>query len=125
MPDPTAAQLNGFPPEATRVFESLLSLQLQPSNLLDRQVDRHLADLEEAHSRNEFLDLATARGLARESHRLLALSPTATEADQRLIQAAVLYFVLDNDASPDSRLLMGLEDDAKVLQAVARHLDAR
>ncbi len=37
----------------------------------------------------------------------------------------MLYFVLDNDASPDSRLLMGLEDDAKVLQAVARHLDAR
>jgi len=125
LPDPTAAQLTGFPPEATSVFDNLLNLELQPVPALKRQVDRHLADLQQAHGSNEFLDLATARGLARESHRLLALSPTATQADQRLIQAAVLYFVLDNDALPDTRRLMGLEDDAKVLQAVARHLDAR
>jgi len=125
LPDPTSAQLKGFLPEATSVFESLLNLELQPVPALDRQVDRHLADLQEAHGRNEFLDLAMAWELAGASHRLLALSPTATEADQRLIQAAVLHFVLANDASPDTGWLLGLEDDAKVLQAVARHFDAR
>jgi len=125
LPDPTAAQLTGFPPEATSVFDNLLNLELQPVPALKRQVDRHLADLQEAHGRNEFLDLAMAWELAGASHRLLALSPTATEADQRLIQAAVLHFVLANDASPDTGWLLGLEDDAKVLQAVARHFDAR
>lgn len=118
-------QLAGFPPEARRVFESLLALELQPLSTLESQVDRHLADLEDAHGRNEFLDLATARELARMAHRLLALHESAGETDQRLIQAAVLYFVLDRDASPDSRSLLGLEDDARVLRAVAAHVEGR
>lgn len=118
-------QLAGFPPEARRVFESLLALELQPVSVLESQVDRHLADLEDAHGRNEFLDLATARALARLSHRLLALHESAGETNQRLIQAAVLYFVLDRDAAPDSRSLLGLEDDARVLRAVSAHVEGR
>lgn len=121
MPD---SILTHLPPETRRVFENLLALELQPSSVLQNQVDRHLAELEEAHERNEFLDLATARRLAHQSHGLLARFTDAPEDRQRLIQAAVLYFVLDRDASPDSRSLLGLEDDERVLRAVASHLEA-
>lgn len=114
-----------FPQEARRVFEALLTLELQVPSALQIQVDRHLAELEEAHRRNEFLDVETARELARMSERLLALHAVASETDRRLIQAAVLYFVLDQDASRDSGSLLGLDDDARVLRAVMAHLLTR
>lgn len=116
------ARIADFPQEARRVFEALLTLELQAPSSLQIQVDRHLGELEEAHRRNEFLDLETARELARMSERLLDLYPSVSEADRRLIQAAVLYFVLEQDASRDSGSLLGLDDDARVMQAVTAHL---
>ena len=123
VPAPTPDDVDGFPTEARWAFERLLDLDLQPRSSLADQVERHLVDLEEVQ--DEVLDLTTARELARTSHRLLALYPEAPEPDRRLIQAAVLYFVLDQDALPDRRSRTGLEDDARVLRAVAAHLDRR
>lgn len=125
MSEHLLAQLPGFPPEALRVFKSLMTLELQVDSALKIQVKRHMSDLEDAHERKEFLDLTTARELARMANRLLERYPTAEQADQRLIQAAVLYFVLDRDASPDSGSMLGLEDDAQVLHAVTSHLEGR
>lgn len=118
---PLSDPLPGIPAEARRVFESLLPLDLEPASALEAQVDQHLAELEDAS--DEFVDLATARELARVSRRLLTLYPTAPEHRQRLIQAAVLYFVQDRDATPDSSSRLGLEDDARVLHAVSREVD--
>jgi uncharacterized membrane protein YkvA (DUF1232 family) len=91
---------------------------------LEAMVGRRLADLEDSQRRNEFLDLAATRSLAEESRRLLALNPEVGEAERRMIQAAVLYFVLDQDAEPDRQSLLGLDDDLRVLRAVTRHLEA-
>ena len=125
MADPLAARLDGFPAEARHLFTSLLGLDLQSAEVLGDQVGRHLADLEAAQDDTEFLDLTTARSLAREAYQLLAHFADAPEDDQRLIQAAVLYFVMDRDASPDSLSFLGLEDDLRVLRSVARHMEDR
>ncbi len=125
MADSLADRLDGFPAEARHLFTSLVGLDLQSAEVLTDQVDRHLADLEAGQDDSEFLDLTTARSLAREAHRLLTHYAGAPEDDQRLIQAAVLYFVMDRDASPDSLSFLGLEDDQGVLRSVARHLEDR
>ncbi len=125
MPEHNLEHLVGFPIEARHLFTRLLDQELQPATVLMRLVERHLADLEAIGQRDELLNLVRARELTALARRLLAHYPEAPETDRRLIQAAVLYFVLDNDAAPDSRSLLGLEDDARVLAAVARHLEER
>lgn len=125
MPEHDLDHLAGFPIEARHLFTRLLDQELQSATVLVRLVERHLADLEATGQRDELLNLVRARELTAQARRLLARYPEASEADRRLIQAAVLYFVLDNDAAPDSRSLLGLEDDARVLAAVVRYLEER
>lgn len=125
MPEHDLDHLAGFPIEARHLFTRLLDQELQSATVLMRLVERHLADLEATGQRDELLNLVRARELTVQARRLLARYPEASDADRRLIQAAVLYFVLDNDAAPDSRSLLGLEDDARVLAAVVRYLEER
>lgn len=124
MADSLLTRLPDFPPEARRAYQGLLSLELQVPSALERQVRRHLEELEHAHDRKEFADLERARRLARTSLQLLARWKGASQDEQRLIQAAVLYFVLDQDGVSDTRDPEGLVDDERVLEAVASYLES-
>ena len=87
-------------------------------------MDAHLDYLRESVARNEFLDLTLAKRLASECHRLLeAVSSDGTEEpERRLARAAVRYFIQDEDGDSDADSILGLDDDALVLDAVIREL---
>jgi len=84
---------------------------------------RVLAHAEKLHAVGGAVD---ARLVTELSASCIALIESLTEfsgdTSRKLVQAACLYFVLEDDASPDSEE-DGLRDDVEVLNAVARHLD--
>lgn len=99
-------------------MERLLGYRLMTPQVLAAQVSRHLEEFEaESAARG---NLHIARRLASWSHRLL--SQWGQEEHRALIQAAILYFVMDGDASDDT-LPGGLDDDEAVMRAVLAHLD--
>jgi uncharacterized membrane protein YkvA (DUF1232 family) len=72
---------------------------------------------------NEFIDAAVGLSLASEAGALIDEAERRQDVEtHRLVQAAVLYFVLDDDAEHDLHSVCGLDDDAAVLNAVARQL---
>jgi uncharacterized membrane protein YkvA (DUF1232 family) len=48
--------------------------------------------------------------------------PDASEEHHRLVQAAVLYFVTDEDAESDTSSLIGFDDDRRVVRRVRTEL---
>ncbi|MGD8511599.1 MAG: hypothetical protein PVI12_00780 [Gammaproteobacteria bacterium] len=49
--------------------------------------------------------------------------PDAGEEHHRLVQAAVLYFVTDEDAEGDTSSLIGFDDDRRVVRRVLGELE--
>ena len=70
---------------------------------------------------HEFLDLGLAEALGKACLRLLERLDDAQTNGPGLIQAAVQYFVLEEDAEDDLSVA-GFDDDAEVFNAVVRHL---
>jgi uncharacterized membrane protein YkvA (DUF1232 family) len=69
------------------------------------------------------VDATTANALADVSIQLLGLITDETpESDRRLIQAAIRYFVLEEDAVGDLVSQAGFDDDRTVMNAVLRAL---
>jgi uncharacterized membrane protein YkvA (DUF1232 family) len=69
------------------------------------------------------VDFALAEELAKRSVKLLERSaPDPSEANRQLIQAAVRYFVENDDAEDDLNSVVGFNDDAQVMNAVATYL---
>jgi len=82
----------------------------------------HLEKITSAVAENEFLDLRLARAIAASVEALLDEAATRDEHARRLVQAAVRYFLLDDDAEHDLESVCGLDDDAAVCNAVASAL---
>ena len=53
---------------------------------------------------------------------LSSVKDDTPDAERLAIQAAVRYFVLEDDAESDLNSVIGLDDDAEVVNAVLRHL---
>lgn len=88
---------------------------------LRRAVDATVEHTEHEARANPFLDLRTARRIARTLHWML--DDFETDADPealRLVAAAVTYFADDLDEDPDLQGAYGFDDDARVVEAV-RH----
>ncbi len=65
------------------------------------------------------IDPKLARELVATTQRLLGtLDETTPERTRRLVQAAVRYLVVEDDADGDLDSILGLDDDAEVLNAV-------
>ncbi len=115
--------LSGIPKEALDLWQHLLAEDLVPVDQLRAEVaeyEKHIA--EQARSR-EFLDTSTAGQLAKVSLKLLGTVTADTSPDDRLlIQAAIRYFVLEEDAEGDLESVTGFDDDVEVMNAVLRHL---
>jgi len=78
----------------------------------------------EGHAQNtEFFDLDTAKRTASLCHKLLAALPEEPDEEQhRLVQLAINYFVLAEDAEDDNHSLIGFDDDLQVVVAVIEEL---
>ena len=122
--DSTLANLEGIPDAAKELWGNLVAEDLRPVHELFKEVREYqqaLAKRSQWH--DDDVDPALARGLAEASLRLLGtLSDDTPETTRHLIQAAVRYFVIEDDADSDLDSILGLDDDAEVVNAVLRHL---
>lgn len=111
------------PSEARDLFAELLREPLRTTGSLRLELEAHLQAIALAKAENEFIDVELANRLGTVSRGLLDEADERDDVDiKRLVQAAVRYFILDDDAEPDLDSVCGLDDDAEVCNAVARYL---
>jgi hypothetical protein len=121
-----AAVLEQLPEGVREVFQDLLFERLGEPRGIEAQIHQHLDHLEELAITEEFLDLDTARLVGERCLRLLHRLPAdAPEEHQRLVHAAALYFILDDDGMSDSGSVVGFDDDLVVVATVDRVLGAQ
>lgn len=90
------------------------------ASAMDEKVDSHLRFLQEAADDDEFVEMGLGAAVAGVLHQLIAgLDGLANEEEQQIVSAAVEYFVLASDVDDDVRSPIGLEDDVRVVNAVA------
>lgn len=90
---------------------------------LRERVHAYLGGLEGAAREHEFMDVATGRELGERCLRLLdRVASSQSEDERRAVQAAVLYYVLDEDAESDTGSPIGFDDDREVVAAAERYL---
>ncbi|OIP42621.1 MAG: hypothetical protein AUK47_03910 [Deltaproteobacteria bacterium CG2_30_63_29] len=104
------------------VFQHHFERGERPRSELLAGLERWRRQLAEVKRTREFFDAQLAERLLRAAGCLLEeLGRANLSAHQRdAISAAILYLVDDDDGEPDFESLIGLDDDAEVMQAVAR-----
>ena len=102
-----------------KAYRRSIQAQERSPEELGKRTERYLEELRTRAARSEFLDLSTATQVARgclELVRRLGESPEASR--HRVVQAAVDYFTLEDDAEADSSIV-GFDDDLEVLLVTA------
>lgn len=106
-------------PSMQRAFDPLCNaLAPVDVSLVKAEVEYHVQAIRLAARRNEFLDVAAAERLGATLVALLDQYPTYPEQHQALIAGAARYFAREQDVDPDTTSLLGLDDDALVLNFV-------
>jgi len=108
-----------LPQETRPAYERYLNIPVATRAVLTNKVNDYLVTVLNASGENEFLDYPTAQRISLSLIKLLELCP---EEHLPHVQAAVLYFVNSDDASPDLESILGFDDDADVVNAVCRFL---
>jgi len=117
----TAFEVPGLPDKAKAHFQRLA---LEPATVttdLEARVRAYLDELRSVAATTEFVDLELAHSLTEACLRLLERFEELAPERRAMAQAAVQYFVLQDDAEDDLSVI-GLDDDVAVFNAVARHL---
>jgi uncharacterized membrane protein YkvA (DUF1232 family) len=125
MNDPiTFADLEGIPEAAKPLWRKLVVEKPRPVTELTKQVRDYLRTLARRSDwHDENIDPKLARALVDTALKLLATVQADTAEPTRcLVQAAVRYLVIEDDAQSDLGSILGLDDDAEVMNAVLRHL---
>ena len=122
VPQPADVPIAGIPGVAREIFERLMREPLREPDDLRRECSLYLGVIETAAQTNPYVDNVLGRDIARVCDALLADVDAATpEHTRRQIQAATRYFVTEEDGDSDLAI-GGLDEDAAVANAVARHL---
>lgn len=120
----TLADLEGIPPAARALWRDLVSEDLIPIAELMGELRAYQQALATNARWSDEVDPAMARAIGGGCLKLLSsVKDTTSEQTRRAIQAAVRYFIIEDDAESDRESVIGLDDDAEVLNAVLRHLD--
>ncbi len=121
-PKDASEPIQALPPIAKDVFARLLEEPLRPVSELREEVRRYVGVIEQAAQENPYVDDILARDIARVCEGLLdAVTEDTPELALRQIQAAIRYFVTEEDGDSDLAI-GGLDEDAAVANAVACHL---
>lgn len=107
---------------APREYQQLVGLiggGVTAATMMGKKVKSHLQLLEDAAEDDEFVEIDLGRAVAGVLHQLIAGIDGLAENDQQLLAAAVEYFALAGDVDDDVRSPIGLEDDVRVVNAVA------
>ncbi len=110
----------GLPPGCVDSFRRLLEFPLEDQSKMIKAVDRYLAKVAATNRHQPGVDVALAQRIALCLKTLLGYnSEVFCELHQGWIQAATRYFFLDDDSEPDTRSVIGFDDDAAVANCVA------
>lgn len=116
--------LEGIPDASKALWTKLIAEERRPVHELVKEVKKYeQAIAQRSTVRNADVDPTLGNALAAASMKLLTTLKDDTPPERRIaIQAAVRYFVIEDDADSDLDSILGLDDDAEVLNAVMRHL---
>jgi uncharacterized membrane protein YkvA (DUF1232 family) len=118
-----ASQLSQLSLDVCRILDRLREEALVPLNVLAGELTTYTSELERQARTIEFYDFEAAKRAATLCHKLLAALPEEPSKQQhRLVQLAISYFVLAEDAQDDNYSLVGFDDDLKVIEAVIAEL---
>jgi uncharacterized membrane protein YkvA (DUF1232 family) len=118
------ARVVEFLPESiASLFDQLMREPRRSREEMRRRVASYAVSIESLARDVDYLDVDLVQRIANRCHRLIeTIHDGVSEDHRRLVQAAVLYFVLDEDAEGDTSSLIGFDDDRLVVDAVAREL---
>lgn len=116
--------LDGIPAAARSLWRTLVEQELMSVHELFQQVHQYQRTLEQqADWDDSAIDGVLAQGLVAASLSLLGtLNDDTPDRDRKIVQAAVRYFIIDEDGDADLESALGLDDDAEVMNAALRHL---
>ena len=116
--------LEGIPDASKELWTQLVTADLRPVHELFKEVRDYQQQIQQRSQwRDADVDPTLANALSEASLRLLSsLNEDSPDSTRHLIQAAVRYFVIEEDADSDLDSILGLDDDAEVLNAVIRKL---
>jgi hypothetical protein len=108
-----------LPRETREAYERYLKIPVAERGAIKNKIDDYVSTVLNASGENEFLDYPTAQRISLSLRKLLEVC-----SDDQLVhvQAATLYFISTDDASPDLESILGFDDDAQVVNAVCRVL---
>lgn len=104
-------------------FDSLVADELRSADALRADLDRYLDELAAAFTTDGAVfnyDLARAIGAG--CHELLERFEQLPEDQRRAVQAAVVYFIEQDDDHGDLDSVLGFDDDAELFNDVAASL---
>ena len=120
--DPIGAALRDMPREYVPRFKALLEESWRGEDALRALLQQYEATVRAVAPFVEFLNLDDVQRLLTACRALLTVTATRPDASVRqLVQAAVLYLVLEEDDEEITGVL-GLDDDAQVVNAACRSL---
>ena len=99
------------------IIKNLVAEKLTSIDELEMEVCNYMSELENIESQTEFLDVATALGIAYDCLELIELvSKHYSERRHLALQVAIRYFVLEDDVESDASSIIGFDDDAEVVE---------
>ena len=120
----TQRVLAAIDPDAGELIRAYLDEPLVAPESLSDQMRIYFKQIEAAADHGQEVDLELLTELAVRCERLLdEIDERMPEEHQRLIQAAVRYFIDADDSDGDVDSLIGLDDDVAVIEAVALAID--
>jgi hypothetical protein len=115
--------LRELPPNSRELFWELFRRKLVGAVVLRQELSSYITLVKATAAAGGVVNKKVARDLARNLAALLKeLHSDLSEFDQRLIHAAVHYFVEDDDGEADFDSEDGYDDDVEIFNAVAERL---
>lgn len=115
--------LREAPVEARPLLQALWDTEVSAVDTMRTEVAAYRDTLSDLQTRYEFLDRSTADRIALQLDSLLSwLGAHPDPESARLVHVAVRYFVENDDGESDFDSPIGFDDDAEVVEAVARML---
>ncbi|MCA9569984.1 MAG: hypothetical protein KC656_19200 [Myxococcales bacterium] len=108
--------------EVHELFHQFMTDDLESPEALRAGVAAHAAQGRALGARSGSVDLWLIGHLERSCARLLDAWPGLSDDDRHLVQAAVRYFVWQEDEEDDFSSVVGLDDDLEVVEHVAGRL---
>ena len=116
-------QMPGVPESSKQMLLRLLQEDLLPLGALKAVVESYRKVIHDAHRKNGRANFKVGDHIAHALQTMLARVNETTGADnQRILQAAVRYFVIQSDGTGhDLETEDGLHDDARVVNAILHY----